>query len=314
MSAHHDHRHHARTDDSRRMWIVLALNTLMFAAAVIGGIVFDSLALLADGGHVLADISAIGLALLAAWMAARPPSPQRTFGFRRGEILAALFNGFTLVAVAVFVFVEAIARLSSPPHVTGSGVVVIGLLSLAGNGVATLVLVGGDRENLNLEGVLRHTAADALGALGVIVAGLVVVVTGWDRADAIVSILIGVLILLGSWRLLREPFNILMEAAPEGIDVQDVGQAMCSVPGVREVHDLHVWTVTSGFPALAAHIRSDPSESADEVRERLEAVLHERFGLDHTTLQVVPEPLLQLEDRRPQGHGQAPPPRRRGQT
>jgi cobalt-zinc-cadmium efflux system protein len=282
------------------MGIVLAINVAMLAAGVIGGIAFHSLALLADAGHVLADVGAIALALVAAWMAARPASPQRTFGYRRGEILAALFNGFTLVAIAVLVFVEAIRRLSDPPQVTGAGVVIIGFASLIGNGVATLVLVGGDRENLNLEGVLRHTAADALGALGVVVAGLIVVTTGWNQADAIVSMLIAVLILLSSWRLLREPFNVLMESAPEGIDVQAVGSAMCSVPGVREVHDLHVWTVTSGFPALAAHIRTDPSESADEVRERVEAVLHERFGLDHTTLQVVPEPLLQLEDRRRQ--------------
>jgi cobalt-zinc-cadmium efflux system protein len=177
-------------------------------------------------------------------------------------------------------------------------VLVIGAVALAGNGLATWLLMSGDRGNVNLEGVLRHSAADALGSLGVIVAAVIVLATGWDQADPIVSILIGVLILLGSWRLVREPFNVLMESAPEGIDVQEVGTAMCSVPGVREVHDLHVWTVTSGFPALAAHIRSEPSDSADEVRERVEAVLHERFGLDHTTLQVVPEPLLQIEDRR----------------
>jgi cobalt-zinc-cadmium efflux system protein len=296
MSAHH-HDHH-RTDDSRRMRIVLAINLAMFAAGIAGGIVFDSLALLADAGHVLADVGAIALALFAAWMASRPASPQRTFGFRRTEIFAALANGVTLVAVSVFVFIEAVQRMSDPPDVAGAGVLAIGAFGLAGNAIATWLLMRGDRTNLNLEGVLRHSAADALGSLGVIVAGLLVITTGWDQADPLVSIAIGVLILLGSWRLLREPFNVLMESAPEGIDVQDVGQAMCSVPGVREVHDLHVWTVTSGFPALAAHIRSDPSEAPDEVRERIEAVLHERFGLDHTTLQVVPEPLLQLEDRR----------------
>jgi cobalt-zinc-cadmium efflux system protein len=297
----HDHAHHQhRHDDSRRMAMVLGINVVMLVAGVVGGLAFHSLALLADAGHVLADVGAIGLALFAAWMAARPSSPQRTFGFRRGEILAALFNGFTLVVVAVFVFVEAIIRLSNPPHVSGGGVLILGLAALIGNGIGTLVLAGGDRDNVNLEGVLRHSAADALGSLGVVVAGLIVVVTGWDQADPLVSMLIGVLILLGSWRLVREPFNVLMEAAPEGIDVQEVGRAMCNVPGVREVHDLHVWTVTSGFPALAAHIRTEPSESPDEVRERLEAVLHERFGLDHTTLQVVPEPLLQIEDRRRQ--------------
>jgi cobalt-zinc-cadmium efflux system protein len=299
MSTHagHDHHHH-RHEDSRRMGVVLAINIAMLALGVAGGLVFDSLALLADAGHVLADVGAIGLALFAGWMARRPAGPQRTFGFRRGEILAALFNGFTLVAVAVFVFAEAISRLSDPPGVDGAGVVVIGLLSLIGNGAAALLLVGGDRENVNLEGVLRHTAADALGALGVVLAGLIVITTGWDQADPVVSMAIGVLILLGSWRLLREPFNVLMETAPEGIDVQEVGAAMCSVPGVREVHDLHVWTVTSGFAALSAHIRTDPSDDADEVRVRIESVLHESFGLDHTTLQVVPEPLLQIEDRR----------------
>jgi cobalt-zinc-cadmium efflux system protein len=296
MSAHHHHHH--RTDDTRRMRVVLGINLLMLAAGVAGGVAFDSLALLADAGHVLTDVGAIGLALLAAWLAARPSSPQRTFGFRRTEILAALANGLLLAAVSVLVFVEAVARLSNPPEVAGAGVLIIGAFGLAGNALAAWVLMKGDRTNLNLEGVLRHSAADALGSLGVIVAGLVVVTTGWDQADPLVSMAIGVLILLGSWRLLREPVNVLMESAPEGIDVQELGRAMCAVPGVREVHDLHVWTVTSGFPALAAHIRSDPSELPDEVRERLEAVLHERFGLDHTTLQVVPEPLLQLEDRR----------------
>jgi cobalt-zinc-cadmium efflux system protein len=280
------------------MRLVLLINLGMLVAGIVGGIVFDSLALLADAGHVLADVGAIGLALFAAWMASRPASAQRTFGFRRTEIFAALANGVTLVAVSVFVFIEAIARMSDPPDVQGGGVLALGAFALAGNAIATWLLMRGDRSNLNLEGVLRHSAADALGSLGVIVAGLLVVTTGWDQADSVVSIAIGVLILLSSWRLLREPFNVLMESAPEGIDVREVGNAMCSVPGVREVHDLHVWTVTSGFPALAAHIRSDPSESADEVRERVEAVLHERFGLEHTTLQVVPEPLLQLEDRR----------------
>ena len=297
MSHNHDHQHF-RADDNRRMTIVLGINVVMLAAGVVGGLVFDSLALLADAGHVLADVGAIGLALFAAWLAARPASPQRTFGFRRTEILAALANGLTLVVVAVLVFVEAIIRLSDPPEVQGGGVLAIGAFALAGNAFATWILMRGDRSNLNLEGVLRHSAADALGSLGVILAGLIVITTGWDQADPLISMGIAVLILIGSWRLLSEPVNVLMEAAPEGMDVQEIGSAMCGVHGVREVHDLHVWTVTSGFPALSAHIRSDPNESADVVRKRIEVVLHERFGLDHTTLQVVPEPLLQLEDRR----------------
>jgi cobalt-zinc-cadmium efflux system protein len=297
MSHGHAHPHH-RADDHRRMAVALGINAVMLAAAVIGGIVFHSLALLADAGHVLADVAALALGLTAGILAARPASPRRTFGRGRGEILAALVNGLTLVAIAGLIFAGAIARLSDPPDVDAAGVLALGLFGLAGNGLATLVLVRGDRTNINLEGVLRHTAADALGSLGVIAAAVVILATGWDRADPILSFAIGALILVGSWRLLREPFNVLMEAAPEGIDVQEVGRAMVSVPGVREIHDLHVWTVTSGFPALAAHVRIEHDEDVTEVRERLEAVLHERFGLDHTTLQVVPEQLLQIEDRR----------------
>ncbi|MFL5896546.1 MAG: cation diffusion facilitator family transporter [Thermoleophilaceae bacterium] len=308
MTHEHPHRH-AREADHRRIAAALALNVLLLVAGLAGGIVFHSLALLADAGHVLADVAALALALAAGLMAMRPASPRRTFGRGRGEILAALVNGATLVVVAVLVFVAAIARLSDPPDVTGGGVLALGAFALVGNGVAAWLLHGGDRTNINLEAALRHTAADALGALGVIAAGAIVLATGWDYADPIVSIAIGLLILLGSWRLIREPLDVLMEAAPADIDVQAVGRAMVAVPGVREVHDLHVWTVTSGFPALAAHVRSEPGDDPDDVRERLEAVLHERFGLDHTTLQVVTEPLLQLEDRRadPPTEGAGPP-------
>lgn len=298
MSHDHHAHSHARAGDTRRMRGALWINVAMLAAGVAGGIVFDSLALLADAGHVLTDVGAIALALFAARMARRPPTAQRTFGFRRGEILAALVNGLTLVAIAVLVFVAAIGRLSDPPDVDGAGVLAIGAFSLLGNGLAAWLLVRGDRDNLNLEGVLRHTAADALGSAGVIAAGAVVLATGWDRADPIVSMLIGLLILLGSWRLVREPFNVLMESAPEGMSVREVGAAMCAVPGVREVHDLHIWEVTSGFPALAAHVRTEPTEDVDAVRERIESMLHDRYDLEHTTLQVVVEPLLQIEDRR----------------
>ena len=298
MTAHDHSHHHHRHDDNRRMAIVLGINAAMLAAGVVGGIVFHSLALLADAGHVLADVAALALALVAGVLAARPASPRRTFGRGRGEILAALLNGLTLAVVAVLVFAGAVARLSNPADVKAVGMLAIAAASLFGNGIATLVLAGGDRRNVNLEAALRHTAADGLAALGVMAAAVIIIATGWDRADPVISIAIGVLILLGAWRLLREPFNVLMEAAPEGIEVEELGRAMVAVPGVREVHDLHVWTVTSGFPALAAHVRTDPNEDAAVVRERLEAVLHERFGLDHTTLQVVVEPLLQLEDRR----------------
>jgi cobalt-zinc-cadmium efflux system protein len=299
MHAHHHHAHEAgRAGNRRRMAIALGINVLLLVLGVAGAVVFGSVALLADAGHVLSDVGAMALGLLAAAMATRPARGRRTFGLHRGEILAALVNGLLLVSVAVIVFVEAIGRLSDPPSIEAGGVLAIGLLGLVGNAAATLVLIAGDRDDLNLEGVLRHSAADALGSLGVVVAAAVVLATGWRYADPIAGLVIGVLVLVGSWGLVRDAFDVLMEAAPAGIDVHEVGRAMVAVPGVREVHDLHVWTVTAGFPALAAHVRTDPTEDVDEVRGRVEAVLHERFEIHHTTLQMMAERLLSIEDRR----------------
>jgi cobalt-zinc-cadmium efflux system protein len=280
------------------MWIALAINVALVVAGVAGALLFDSVALLADAGHVLSDAAAIALGLAAAAMAARPARGRRTFGFHRTEIMAALANGLVLAGVAVLVFVEAIGRFSDPPDVEGGGVLVVGAIGLAGNVVATVVLISGDRRDLNLEAVLRHSAADALGSLGVIAAGAVVLATGWGYADPIAGLLIGLLVLAGAWGLIREAVDVLMEAAPPGLDVAEIGRAMAAVPGVREVHDLHVWTVTSGFPALAAHVLTAPSADPEDVRRSVEAVLHERFEIHHTTLQTMAEPLLELEDRR----------------
>jgi cobalt-zinc-cadmium efflux system protein len=300
MHAHHHHHAHGvgRAGNRRRMTIALAINGLLLVAGVVGALVFGSVALLADAGHVLSDVGAIALGLLAAAMAMRPSKERRTFGLQRTEILAAFVNGLLLVAVAVIVFVEAIGRLSDPPSVEAGGVLAIGLVGLAGNAAATAVLLAGDRRDLNLEGVLRHSAADALGSLGVVASAVVMLATGWRYADPIAGLLIGVLVLAGSWSLVRDAFDVLMEAAPAGVDVGEVGRAMAAVPGVREVHDLHVWTVTAGFPALAAHVRTDPTEDVEEVRARVEAVLHERFEIRHTTLQMMAERLLSIEDRR----------------
>jgi cobalt-zinc-cadmium efflux system protein len=299
----HGHLGHAHADgreaNRSRMVVAFAINLGLVVAAVVGAIVFHSVALFADAGHVLSDVGAIGLALFAAAMAARPARGRRTFGYYRTEILAALANGLALVAVAVFVFIEAVMRLSQPSHVRGLGVLVIGVVGLAGNAVATVTLAGGDREDINLEAVLRHSAADALGSLAVVVSGALVMITGWDRVDPITGLFLGVLILAGSWRLISEPIDVLMEAAPPGLDVEEIGTAMVAVPGVREVHDLHVWTVTSGFPALAAHVRTDPAYDPEEVRHALEHELAERFEIEHTTLQVVVEQLIEIEDRRP---------------
>lgn len=297
MHAHHGH-DHLRAGNTRRMAIALVINMAMLAAAIAGWLVFDSVALAADAGHVLSDIGAIGLGIAAAWAASRPARGRRTFGLRRAEIFAAFANGILLIAVAAWVFIEAIGRLSDAPEVDGAGVAAVGAFGLIGNGVATLVLARGDRDDLNLEGVLRHSAADALGSLSALVAGLVIAAGGPEEADPVAALMIGCLIVLGSWRLIRDPLEVLLESAPRGIDVQEVGDAMCRVHGVREVHDLHIWTVTSGFPALAAHLRVEPHGDMDAIRAEVEAVLRERFGITHTTLQTTYERLLSIEDRR----------------
>jgi cobalt-zinc-cadmium efflux system protein len=288
MAHHHLHGlEQRRARNRRRLWAALAINAGMFAAAIVGGILTHSLALLADGGHVLSDVAAIGVGIAAASLAAREPTPARTFGYQRVEIFGALLNGITLVAISVVIVVGAIIRLSDPPAVAGWGVLALGVVGLVGNAAATWVLWSGEREDINLEGVLRHSVADALGSLGVIIAGTLVLTTGWDGADAVVSIAIAMLIAASSWRLLKEPFEVLTEAAPAGIDVREVGRAMCADPDVVEVHDLHVWAVTSGFPALAAHLLVRRGADRDRVRARIEELLRDRFGIAHTTLQVV---------------------------
>jgi cobalt-zinc-cadmium efflux system protein len=297
VHAHHGHSHH-RAENTRRMAVALGINIAMLAAAIAGWLLFDSVALLADAGHVLSDIGAIALGMAAAWAATRPVGGRRTFGLGRAEIFAAFANGMLLIAVAAWVFVEAIGRFSDPPDVDGAGIAAVGAFGLLGNAVATLVLARGDRDDLNLEGVLRHSAADALGSLGALVAGVVIAAGGPPEADPVAALLIGCLIVIGSWRLIRDPLDVLLEAAPRGIDVNEVGDAMARVAGVREVHDLHVWTVTSGFLALAAHLRTDPHADQDGVRAEVEAVLRERFAITHTTLQTMPERLLSIEDQR----------------
>jgi cobalt-zinc-cadmium efflux system protein len=287
-----------RADSRRRMWLALAINLGMLLVEAVGGLLTGSLAVLADAGHLLSDVGSIGLALLAAGLASRPGGASRTFGYQRTEVLAALANGLLLVAVAAAVAIAAIGRLGDPPGIDGGGVLALGVVGLAGNLAATAVLAAGRREDLNLEGVLRHSAADALGSFGVVVAGAVVMAGGSPLVDPIAGLAIAVLILASSWRLIKEPFEVLMEAAPQGVDVDAMGAAICSEEGVRSVHELHVWTVTPGFGALAAHIVVAAGSDRDLTRRRLEVLLHERFAIDHTTLQMEEEAsgdLLEVE-------------------
>src|SRR3954451_24182060 len=268
------------------MWWALWINVGLLLAEAVGGFLTGSLAVLADAGHLLSDVGSIVLALIAARLATLPAAGRRTFGYQRSEVLAALVNGLLLVVVSVAVAIAAIGRFSDPPGIDGWGVLALGLFGLAGNVAATIVLARGQREDINLEGVLRHSAADALGSIGVVVAGAFVLLGGSPVIDPLVGLLIAVLILASSWRLIKEPVDVLMEAAPVGVDVEGVGQAICREDGVRSVHDLHVWTVTSGFGAIAAHVVVAQGTDRDLIRRRLELILRDAYGIEHTTLQM----------------------------
>lgn len=280
------------------MLLALLINLAMVAVGLVGAFLTGSLALLADAGHVLSDLLSIALGMAAAKVAMLPVSRRGTFGMGRVEIFAALINGLALVAVSVYVAIAAIGRLSNAPDVDGAGVLIFGGVGLVGNVIATVVLAGGDRQDINLEGVLRHSFADALGSLGVIGAGAGIMLTGRQVLDPIVGLLLAVVILLSSWRLIREPIEVLLERAPAGIDTNEVGEAIARVLGVREVHDLHVWSITSGFPALAAHVVVKATHEPDQVRLAIEQMLEGDFALSHTTLQVSSEPLLHIQPER----------------
>ena len=280
------HEHHHHRGSSRALGLVLVLTAGYTVAEIVGGVLTDSLALLADAGHMLGDSAALGLALGAAWLASRPATPRRSFGLRRAEILAALANGVALVAIAIWVFVEAIGRLSDPPSILGGWMLVVAIIGLVVNLAAAAILVRPAAGNLNVEAALRHVFADLAGSVGVAVAALVVITTGWRQADPIASIAIALLILASSWSIVRDSVAILLETAPAGIDPREVGRRMAGVEGVVEVHDLHIWTITSGFPALSAHVLVRRDDDCHARRRELEQLLEREFDLEHTTLQV----------------------------
>ena len=281
---HHDHEH--GEENWRALALVLALTAGFTVVEIIGGLLTGSLALLADAGHMLSDNFSLGLALFAAWLAQRPATPNRSFGYRRAEILAALANGVTLVAVSIWVFVEAYSRLSDPPEVLGGPMLLVAALGLLVNAAGAIILYRSGGQSLNVQGAMRHVFADALGSVGAIVAAAVIILTGWRYADPLISVAIGVLILGSSWKLLKDSTNILLEATPSDLDATKVGQKMASAEGVVEVHDLHIWTITSGFPALSAHVLVGRHEDCHARRRDLEELLAHEFAISHTTLQV----------------------------
>ena len=283
MAHAHEHR---RVADRRALLAALLLTAVYTVVEIVGGVLTDSLALLADAGHMLSDNVALGLAAFALWIAGRPSTPERSFGFRRAEILAALANGVALVAVAIWIFWEAISRLDDPPDVLGGWMLAVAVLGVGVNLAAGAVLWRSRTSGLNLEAAFRHVIADLLGSAGVIVAALVILATGQNIADPLVSMAIGALIVASAWGILRDSVRILLEATPAGVDAREVARRIAAADGVVNVHDLHIWTITSGFPALSAHVLVRPGDDCHAARRAIERMLVDEFEIEHTTLQV----------------------------
>jgi cobalt-zinc-cadmium efflux system protein len=271
---------------------VMIISASIAVAEVIGTIITGSLVLLADAAHMAADVAGVGLSLLAVYFAARPATAQRTFGYARAEILAAMANALLLLGMATFIIIEAIRRLMSPPAVSSGLLVVFGVIALVANAVSLAVLRRGQAESMNVRGAFLEVGADTLGAVAVIVTGVLIATTGFVRADPIASLVVGILIVPRTWRLLREAIDVLLEASPKGIDLTEVRRHMTELAGVREVHDLHAWTITSGVPVLSAHIVVDPAVLADGrspiILDKLQDCLRGHFDVEHSTFQLEP--------------------------
>ncbi|HVF78219.1 MAG TPA: cation diffusion facilitator family transporter [Solirubrobacteraceae bacterium] len=308
MHAGHDHGHadshaghsHAPTADADRRWLTLALVLIaaFMAVEVVAGLLAGSLALLSDAAHMLTDAASIGLALFAARLAARPARGAFTFGFGRAEILSAQINGAALFVLAGVIAVEGVRRLGAPPSVDGTVVIVVGAAGALVNVAAFWALSRSERQSLNVAGARAHVLADLYGSVAAIAAGTIIAAGGPAQVDALAALTVAALMLRSGWSLLRASARVLLEAAPRGIDPDEVGRTLAAMPGIVEIHDLHVWEVTSGFVALAAHVVVAPDDDCHLRRRELQSVLHDQFAIRHTTLQVDHEswqPLVQIE-------------------
>jgi len=284
--AKHNHRHDRAQKSGKRLIVVVALTGLYMFAELFGGLWTGSLALLADSGHMLADVAALLLALMALWFGARPATSQKTFGYYRLEILAALVNGVGLTLISFFIFYEAYQRLAAPPAIRSVPMTFVAAGGLIINLICARLLHHDRKDDLNMRGAWLHIVGDALGSLGAIIAGIVVAIWGWNAADPIISILIGLLIVWSSWHLMRDATNVLLEGTPAHINLAAVEDAILETEGVSNVHDLHVWTITSGREALSAHVIHAYSISQPNLLKELRTKLHERFGVDHLTIQM----------------------------
>jgi cobalt-zinc-cadmium efflux system protein len=294
-TAEHDHIHGA-TDDTDAKWLTIALALIVgfIVVEVVAGILAHSLALLSDAAHMLTDAGALLLSLIVIRLVARPAAGNLTFGLRRTEILSAQANGATLLVLAGLIVYEAIHRLVTPPEPEGAAILVVALVGIAVNLAATWSISRANRQSMNIEGSFQHILTDLYAFIATAAAGIVILATGFVRADAIAALLVAALMLRAAFGLLKDSGRVLLEAAPEGMSVAEIGRALAEHPHVASVHDLHVWTIGSGFPALSAHVLVRPGDDCHAIRRELEALIEHRFAIEHTTLQVDHEGERQL--------------------
>jgi len=297
----HDHRETAAGRSRRRLVAVLVLTGAFVLVEIAGALWTGSLALAADAGHMLTDLGGLALALFAVWIAARPPTPAKTFGYYRVEILAALVNALVLLVIAGIILIEAYRRVLAPIPILGGPMLIIGGLGLGVNLLSAWLLRAGAAASLNVRAAYLEVLADALASVGVLIAALVVILTGWTLVDPLTSAAIAVFIVPRTWRLLTQAVNVLLEGTPAHLHLDEIGAAMTRVSGVRRIHDLHVWTLTSGRDAMSAHVVVDDLAASARLLDELHAVLHARFGIDHTTLQLEKDPGVALRIKGPMG-------------
>jgi cobalt-zinc-cadmium efflux system protein len=295
----HDHAHghgHGRGGDARRLGLALGLIVAFMVGEIVAGILAHSLALLSDSAHMLTDAAALAMSLFVLRLAAQPARGNRTFGLRRSEILSAQANGAALLVLACLIVYGAIRRLIDPLDAHGGAILVVALVGIGVNLVATWQVSGANRGSLNIEGSFQHLLTDLFAFIATAIAGAVILATGWTRADPVAALFVAALMLRAAWGLLRDSGRVLLDIAPSGLPVEAIGTAMASHPGVVQVHDLHVWEVTTEFPTLSAHVLVEPGADCHGIRRELEGLLRERFGLEHTTLQVehAPAKLVQI--------------------
>lgn len=304
---HHDHNHsghshghshgHMGHNHGQSLGWLTALSAFYMVTELVTGWLSGSLSLIADSGHMAVDVAAMGISLFALWMAKKPPTLEKTYGYYRAEILAALVNGAALVAMSVAIFIEAITRLRTPHEIKGSMMMAVAIGGLAINLFGLWMIRRASKTNLSMRSVSLHLLSDTLGSVAALVASICVLLWNWTLADSIASMGISVLILVGSWKLLSEVVNVLLEGVPRGLNVKAIELTMKQVAGVVEVHDLHVWTVTSGVPALSAHVKIGEKSKYDEILDGLICTLKEKFQIDHVTLQLEPHTFQHPSDK-----------------